>query len=131
MPQILTRHMIETAYKYSRKVYHNELELSSALSHISLLSGMHRGTALAYISDFCSMMEGQAFKRKMTADATKYYLLNIYKDYGIEALNGAVAAVKLHIKYFKEEKSLNLVRLTMVVKEFDKGLVNNEIVIEE
>lgn len=120
MGKIITRLMIETAYEYSRKVFHNEIDLSSALNSISLLSGMHRGTALSHISDFCSMMKGEGYRSKITADATKYYLLNIHNDYGKEYFNRALKAVKLHIKNYKEEKQKNLIRLMIVVDEFEK-----------
>ncbi|MHB0943316.1 hypothetical protein ACYCSU_16835 [Paenibacillus sp. ALE1] len=123
MGKIITRLMIETAYEYSRKFYHNEIDLGSGLNSISLLSGMHRGTALSHISVFCSMMKGEGYRSKITADATKYYLLNIHNDYGEEYFNLALAAVKLHIKKYKEEKNKNLIRLMVIVDEFEKDIL--------
>lgn len=117
MSQIITDLMIKTSYDYAKEAFHDQIELNHALNNITTLSGMHRGSALAYISNFRLMMKGEVYKRTMKTDATKYFLINIYKDYGIEYFSKALKSVTLHINYYKSIKDINLTSIKKIIEE--------------
>ncbi|MDY8021185.1 hypothetical protein [Paenibacillus polymyxa] len=117
MAQKITNLMIHTSYEYAKKVYNCEVELGDALDKIVIASGMYRGSALAYISDFRLMLEGREYKRTMSQNATRFYLENIGNDYGIECLETAIKAVLLHINYYERVKGSKLKSLVKVIDD--------------
>ncbi|MGG1650499.1 hypothetical protein ABHN03_16760 [Paenibacillus sp. NRS-1775] len=123
MGQVITELMIQISYDYAKKVFHRQIDLSHALNDITALSSMHRGLALAYVSNFQFMMEGSVYKRSMKTDATKYYLINIHKNYGDDYFRKALISISLHIDYYKNFKDANLTSIKRIVE----GVKNREV----
>ncbi|MBB5326370.1 hypothetical protein HNQ34_003523 [Anoxybacillus tepidamans] len=96
----ITREMIEKSYEYAKKVYHKQIDKTSAANNLYKEVGMHQGSASHYIGAFCSMMQGEKYTRTINTEATRYYLENIHKDYGVEQLRIALKAVNQHIDYY-------------------------------
>jgi hypothetical protein len=120
MKKNINQEMIAASYDYAKKLYHKQISQGKALDNIVAISDMHRGSALAYISDFQHMMEGKEYQRTMKTNATQYYLENIYKDYGIESLRLAVNAVDQHTKYYSTHRKGSLRSIEAIVREFNE-----------
>lgn len=118
----ITNHMIQTSYEYAKKLYHKEIQQSQALNKIVEMSGMVRGSALAYINNFGKMMIGEEYHRTMNEDATDFFLSNIYKDYGEDKLRLALWSVKLHVKYYSKQRNVNLVGIISIAEGFENSL---------
>ena len=96
----ITGDMIEACYLYAKKVYHNQIDKTTATNQLYSQMGMHQGSARDYIGAFCSMMNGERYTRTINTSATKYYLQNIGEDYGSSQLEIALRAVSLHTEYY-------------------------------
>ena len=114
----ITRDMVEQAYNYGKKVYSGEIGWNQAKDEINSSSGMETGSAQAYITVLLAMMNGEEYRRTINTYATEYYLENIKKDYGLEALKKAVTAVDLHTKYYKTLGKGSLASIENIVREY-------------
>ena len=114
--------MIKASYDYAKRVYRNEIEFSKALDLISTTTQMDRGSALAYVTSFRAMMDGQEYHRTMNTAATQYYLENILKDYGLNQLVTALVAVDLHTKYYSNLKHGSLRSIERLVKDYKESI---------
>jgi hypothetical protein len=100
MGKSITTEMIKTSYEYARKVHHRQIELKKALDEIVHISGMGKGSALAYVHAFCCMMDGREYTRTINESATDYFLNGIKNDYSRDVLISACNAAKLHVEYY-------------------------------
>lgn len=114
----ITRDMVEQAYTYGKKVYSDEVSRNQAKYDVHTTSGMDTGSAQDYITVFLGMMNGEEYHRTINTYATEYYLENIEKDYGLDALKKAVTAVDLHTKYYKTLDKGSLVSIENIVKSY-------------
>jgi hypothetical protein len=114
----INKEMIEKCYFYAKKVYHKQIDRTSATNSIYGEVGMHQGSANDYIGAFCSMMEGEEYKRTINTEATRYYLENINKDYGIDKLQIALTAVNKHTDYYGKQGRGNLRSIEKLVYEY-------------
>jgi FAD synthase len=94
------KEIISRCYYYAKKVYHKQIDKTTATNNLYKEVGMNQGSAGDYIEAFCSMMNGERYTRTINTEATKYYLDNIKNDYGYDQLKTAINAVKLHTKYY-------------------------------
>jgi hypothetical protein len=88
----------QEAYRVARKVHHGEL---SRPEGIKLLAdaGMDPNSARNFIYIFRQMMEGVVYRRAMSTGATDFFLERIGHDYGKNAQQKAVSALRQHITY--------------------------------
>ncbi|QRG66005.1 hypothetical protein [Brevibacillus choshinensis] len=110
--------MITASYLYAKKVFHKQIDRTSATNSLYSEVGMHQGSANDYIGVFCSMMEGNGYKRTINAEATRYYLENIKIDYGFNQVQIALEAVSQHTIYYGKLGRGNLRSIEKIVKEF-------------
>lgn len=110
--------MIQASYLYAKKVFHKQIDRTSATNCLNREVGMNQGSANDYIGVFCSMMEGNGYKRTINAEATRYYLESIYRDYGVSQLQKALLAVRTHTIYYGKLGRGNLKNIEKIVEEF-------------
>jgi hypothetical protein len=118
MGKAITNNMIQSSYDFSRKVYHNQLELNKALNEINNRTGMDRGSANAYVHVFSQMMQGKEYRRTMNTAATSHFLSKIRDDYGIDQLKIALNAVKQHTEYYSKQGKGSLRSIEKLVEDF-------------
>jgi 5-methylcytosine-specific restriction protein A len=97
----ITTEMTKFAYHYSKKVFNNEISEADALNILTKDHGMNQNSAADYIHNFRSMLAGKQYARTNNEEATEYYLVNILKDFGINAFQKALFALDKHIKYYE------------------------------
>lgn len=114
----ISNEMVEQAYLLAKKVYNHEAPRNDAKFQINSASGMEPGSAQDYITVFLAMLDGQEYRRTINTYATKYYLENIKKDFGIETLKKALNAVDKHVKYYKTLGKGSLKSIENILKEF-------------
>ncbi|MBE2909030.1 hypothetical protein NSS60_04600 [Anoxybacillus sp. FSL W8-0382] len=118
----ITREMIEKSYDYAKEVYHKKIDKTSAANSLYREIGMHQGSAYHYIEAFCSMMQGKKYTRTINTEATRYYLENIHKDYGVDQLRIALKAVEQHTDYYGKLGRGNLRSIEKLVNEYKTQL---------
>ncbi|WP_078555927.1 hypothetical protein [Bacillus alkalicellulosilyticus] len=78
---------------------------------------MNEGSAQAFITIFLAMMNGEEYKRTFNNGTNKFLLKSIRKDYGKDAFNRALNAVKKHIDYYSTLGKGNLTGLQKIVND--------------
>ena len=81
-------------------------------------NNMNVGLAKVYIGIFCYMRKGKQYKRTISGFATKYYLQNIYYDYGFAELQTALKSVDLHIRYVESLEDGRINNIKIIYNEF-------------
>lgn len=114
----ITKEIIAQCYYYAKKVYHKQIDRTTATNNLYSELGMNQGSAGDYIEAFGSMMKGERYTRTINTDATRYYLENIKNDYGINQLKIALVAVNLHTQYYGNLGHGHLRSIEKVVNEY-------------
>lgn len=96
----ITKEMIQESYNYAKKVFHKQIDKTTATNNLFVQLGMHPGSAGDYIGAFISLMVGERYTRTINTTATQYYLEHIKKDYGADQLLIALSAIRQHTDYY-------------------------------
>ncbi len=91
---------INAAYDVARRVYANQLTEVDAVSELVGQQAMNPASALIYVRNLRSMLNGITFKRTMSARSFAVYLDRISDDFGSIAARAALASVRGHIEYY-------------------------------
>lgn len=92
--------MIDACYDYGKMAFSDAtLDLGNLANTVSERTNMNRNSALMYIYVVKCMLEGEIYKRAISAKATEKYFKAILSDYGRTGLSKALRAAKEHIKY--------------------------------
>jgi len=125
----INNEMIENAYNIAKDVYVNKiLGLSDGASILEDEFKWTLSSAIGYIHVFDKMLKGDLYTRTINGSATKYYLQNIFNDYGYDALQKALVAVELHIEYYKKLGPINNIE---EIYNYFKNINNPKIVYNE
>ena len=116
----ITLKMTQAAYSAAKKVYNGNATKNAALDELEDTMGMNRGSATDYLNNFRHMMEGKTYKRTFNGEATDYLLENIYLDFGGQALETALSAVKKHLTYYESLGKGALRGIEKVYKKYQK-----------
>lgn len=118
----ITNNQVHEAYAQAKCVYANELSISEAKSKVSEVTGMNEGSAHGYINTFIKIMEGTGYTRTINAYGTDYYLENIKKDYGNEALLTAISSIKKHLEYYEGVGKSSQPKIHKILEKHIKNL---------
>ena len=97
----ITNEQVHEAYAQAKRVHAGNLSLTEAKDNVAESTGMNEGSAHGYINTFLKIIEGSGYTRTINAYGTDYYLENIKKDYGSEALLTAIASINKHLEYYE------------------------------
>ncbi len=92
---------IKAAYSAARQVYEKTATEHDAALSLESSVGMSQASAYDYVRVLGLMIAGKRYTRTINDSATRYYLQNIKRDYGNDALKSALAAVGGHIDYYE------------------------------
>ncbi len=95
----ITTEMVKEFYTKAKAVYEGRISLHEALDQLENIS--RRATANVYFHVFIAMREGKRYTRTINMSATKYFLNQIFTDYGSEGLKTALHALDSHMEYFE------------------------------
>ena len=87
-----------------------------------LVEEMNRKSAEIYVDDFIKMMNGEEFKRSISALAAEIFIERIRNDFGIEYSKKAIQALEGNINYQKEcgmGRNFKLYEVLIKQKEID------------
>lgn len=97
----ITNEQIHEAYNQEKRVYANQISATEAKDNVADMTRMSEGSASGYINTFIKIMGGAGYTITINAYGTDYYLDNIKRDYGVDALLTAIASVKKHLEYYE------------------------------
>ena len=100
----ITDAQVQAAYAECLLVRSGEKQFSDAVETLENNYEMNLGSARDFLNNFKHLMNGEAYNRTLNGYATRYFLENIYSDFGKDALIIALEAVNGHIKYYESLK---------------------------
>lgn len=115
---IISDDMIRIAYEISKKVYDCSVSNTQGRDMLEEQVGMNRASAGDFIYNFRAMLEGSEYHRTLSGSATRYFLTNIRRDFGDEALKKALNACRKHVKYYASLGYGNLRGIEQIIIEF-------------
>ena len=125
MPPI-TKDQIAAAYTLAKDVYHGKTPLTTAIKELENRQGMNYASASDYVNNFAKMMAGEVYQRTLNLEATEYYLENILKDYGPDALAKALEAAEKHVDYYDGLGNAKQVKTRALVEDFKRNHMKND-----
>jgi 5-methylcytosine-specific restriction protein A len=93
----ITPELTPSIYAIAKSVYEEDITLAEGKRQLVGDIGMNESSAVDFISALRHMLDGAEFTRTINAYSIEYFLQNIFKDYGAEALSNALKALNLHI----------------------------------
>jgi hypothetical protein len=97
----ITQEAIRDAYKVARRVYQEGLSKAAAINDLEQRHSLNRSSASALIDNIGYMLRGERYERTNNTFATEHFLEMILRDFGLEKLNNALAAVEQHLDYYE------------------------------
>lgn len=119
--QKITEAMMKICYQLAKRMQGGEKPQLLA-NEISRKTGMNVNTALMYLHAVCGMLNGEKYKRAISAKSTKVYFDWIWDEYGKTGLKKAICATKLHIRYRKEDCGQTVTALEKLCREYEGKL---------
>lgn len=99
----MTESMIQLCYQYAKQAYREEdADMGMYADEAAEKTGMNRSSAFINIYAAKHMLDGDVFKRAVSAKAIRIYLDSILKDFGKEHLEKAIASTREHVAYRRQ-----------------------------
>ena len=93
--------LFEEIYQAFLRVYRNQSTRDEAATYLtSVYAGYKSNTYKRYLDAFLHMMDGKQFASVVPINLSVFLLQRIQQDFGVSALQQALAAEKLHIQYY-------------------------------
>jgi len=102
--------MIEQVYLYAKKYYKNEISIDNAIEYLSKEYNWNKDSAKGYMNVYKNMRNGEQYTWTINGTATEYFLENIFKDNGFDALQIALKSVYSHIEYQDNIQPINNIK---------------------
>lgn len=118
----ITAAQIRAAYSFAKRVRAGKLAIQAAATDLERVHGLNASSARDFINDFKCMMEGRIFHRTMNAYATDYFLSNIQRDFGVNALLLALEAVREHLAYYEALRKTKLHKIREIVVQYTSAI---------
>lgn len=125
----ITQTAIRDIYEYSKKLYHKQISRGLALQQIYETHKVKKTSSSSYLRNFGHMMRGEKYSRTMNLFATKYYIENIYKDYGYKEFQMSLNALKSHIRYYESLRTVNRKVLRELIADFEAVIPQNKFIV--
>lgn len=106
----IDKKMVEQIYICARKIYKKEIEFNEAVKYLVKEHKWTESSAKGYINVYVQIRNGNEYTWTINGTATEYFLENIFKDDGYEALQTALKSVKLHIDYQDNIQPINNIK---------------------
>ena len=90
---------IQANYKIAKDVFHKKIDKHQGLDYLEKNYGLNRGSATQGINQFKAYIEGKEYVMGGSILATKYYLNQIHKEYGLAQLKTALESFELHLSH--------------------------------
>lgn len=95
----VTQEMRRLCYEYAKTIFPDKGKINEASETIQLQTGMNLDSARYYIQNFFSMLKSERMSYAMSESDTKYYFIQINKDFGIERLIDALFSLQRYLNF--------------------------------
>lgn len=96
---------VKAAYTVAKTVYQGKLTRAAGINDLGRRFLLNPSSAGDMIDNVAHMLKGEQYERTNNAFATKHFLRMIHEDFGLDALQNAMAAVDQHLDYYAALKS--------------------------
>lgn len=97
-------------YEYGRLAALGELDAGRAALKAATETGMDYGSAQIYTRCVRAMFEGERFTGTVKESAMRYFLIEIFGEFGREGLRKALQSVKQYLEYQRKYNSMNCIQ---------------------
>jgi 5-methylcytosine-specific restriction protein A len=118
----ITLGQIKAAFDCAADVFDRKISPSDAAKQLNLDTGLNEGSAKDFFVQYRLMLQGEVFKRSLSAKALEYFLQEIFASRGREAAERALYATWLHINYYDSLRGVSLKKLREVASDFQNSL---------
>ncbi|MFJ5366858.1 HNH endonuclease [Pectobacterium punjabense] len=98
----ISKEQYTAAYTIGCQVYNKVIALQHGAKILNEEYGLNENSAKDYINNLKHMLNGEVFKRTLSAGSFEYYLIKIREDFGIELFRKAILSVGMHIDYYED-----------------------------
>ena len=116
----ITMQNYHDCYDYGKEIHLGNLSRKVAVNAL-VNSGMAERSAVYYLQCVCSMLSGERYTATVKEIATSYFLTQIFRDFGMDALRLALQSLRSHLDYQKGKNELS--GLEKLYQEFVDVLV--------
>lgn len=118
----ITAEMTDACYNFGKIAYEdNDADISELAERASMQTGMNKSSAYITIFAVKALLQGEIFKRAVSAKALESYFVYILDDYGKNGLQKALSSMKKHIEY-RKSKNQNVNILIELCETFETRL---------
>ncbi len=118
----ISENVTHAAYSWGKKITDGNIGRTAATTKLVEETGCNDTSAKHYIRAFLQMMKGAQYSRTINLYSTEYFLKKIHEDFGSDALERALNAVKAHIEYHRDVTGINLAALRRLHDVFIREL---------
>ncbi|MBG0751122.1 MULTISPECIES: HNH endonuclease [Pectobacterium] len=119
----ISKEQYTAAYTIGCQVYNKVIALQHGAKILNEEYGLNENSAKDYINNLKHMLNGEVFKRTLSAGSFEYYLIKIREDFGIELFRKAILSVGMHIDYYEDtNKPQKLKKTRSIVENIEKSL---------
>ena len=99
--QKMTEDMMQACFAHGVRLFRQEegAELRTEIDAVVRETGMNRNSAIMCVYAVRSMLEGELYKRAISARLTEFCFERIRQELGEELLKKAIEATRAHIRY--------------------------------
>jgi len=119
MGRIISDEAVKAAYASATRVYAGNLSRAAGIKDLHQRFSVNPSSAADMIDNFSHMMRGERYERTNNRFATDYFLGMIHKDFGLDKLRNAIAAVAQHVDYYEAlQNGSKLPAIRAVLKKY-------------
>ena len=110
---------IPEVYSAAVKVYRGRISKDDAIEQLAKDYPLNSASLSNMIQNLDGMLKGKTPKRTMKNFTWDYYLQHILEDFGQEAFDTALQAVKKHVDYYEHQRRVRLPSLRALIAKFE------------
>lgn len=114
----ISEDQVKAAYTVAKQVWRGSITSRDGAQELHTDHGLNINSARDFIEDHKALLQGRVFQRAMSAPAMEYFLSQIEKDHGQQALSTALQALRKHITYYENVSETNLHKMRGVAAKF-------------
>jgi 5-methylcytosine-specific restriction protein A len=121
----MTNQMVAESFKVGKERFLEKISLKEAVNILET-NGVNPNSAADYIYLYIHLRNGALFKRRANEYAIKYYLENIYKDNGSDALDKALISLLKHIEYWESYSGTKVIGQREIYNHYSRITKNED-----
>lgn len=111
--------MVAESFKVGKERFLEKISLKEAVNILET-NGVNPNSAADYIYLYIHLRNGELFKRRANEFAINYYLENIYKENGSDALGKALDSLLKHIEYWESYSGRKVIGQRKIYNQYLK-----------